>query len=63
VKGLLRNAKIEFVDERQVIVQEEQPLNYMVLVLEGKLGVEKSSQSMSEAEVKESNETASIKAA
>lgn len=42
VKGILRNAKIEFVDERQVIAEEGQSLNYMVVILEGKLAVEKS---------------------
>ena len=42
VKGILRNAKLEIVDERQVIVEEDQPLHYMIVLLEGKLGIEKS---------------------
>lgn len=32
VKGILRNAKLEIVDERQVIVEEDQPLNYMIVL-------------------------------
>jgi hypothetical protein len=43
LKGILRHAKLEMVDERQVIVEEDQPLNYMVIILEGKLAVEKPS--------------------
>ena len=39
VKGILRNAKIEIIDEKQIITEEEQDLNYMVIVLDGKLGV------------------------
>lgn len=37
IKGIQRHAKIEMVEERQVIVEEDQPLNYIVIVLEGKL--------------------------
>lgn len=33
VKGILRHAKLEIVDERQVIAEEDQPLNYMVVVI------------------------------
>lgn len=33
VKGILRNAKLEIVDERQVIVEEDQPLHYMIVLL------------------------------
>ena len=43
VKGIMRNAKIEMIEERQVIIEEDMNLNYMVIVLEGKLGVEKNS--------------------
>ena len=43
VKGILRHAKLEMVDERQVIAEEDQPLNYMVVVIEGRLAVEKAS--------------------
>lgn len=43
MKGLLRNAKIEIVEERQVIVEEDQGLDYVVVLLEGKLGIKQSS--------------------
>jgi hypothetical protein len=43
VKGVLRNAKIEIIDEKQVIVEEDSDLDYMVIVLDGKLGIEKAS--------------------
>jgi len=33
VKGVLRNAKMEFVDEGQVITEEEQDIKYMVILL------------------------------
>lgn len=39
VKGILRHAELEIVDERQVIAEEDHPLNYMVVVIEGKLAV------------------------
>jgi len=41
VKGILRNAKIEMIEERQLIVEAETPISNMLIVLEGKLGVEK----------------------
>jgi hypothetical protein len=40
VKGLLRNAKLEFVEEGQVIAEQQQDIKYIVVLLEGKLGVE-----------------------
>lgn len=43
IKGIFRNAKIEIIDERQVIVEEDDNLNYMAIVLDGKLGVQKPS--------------------
>lgn len=43
IKGILKNAKIETIDERQVVAEEEQNIKYMVIVLEGKLGVERNS--------------------
>ena len=33
LKGILRHAKMEIVDQRQVIVEEDQHLNYMMVVL------------------------------
>jgi hypothetical protein len=43
LKGILRHAKLEIVEQRQVIVEEDQHLSYMVVVLEGKLAVERPS--------------------
>lgn len=43
LKGIFRNAKIEIIDQRQVLVEEDNDLNYMVVVLDGKLGIERSS--------------------
>lgn len=43
MKGIFRNAKIEIIDEKQVIAEEDDDLNYMVIILDGKLGIEKSS--------------------
>jgi 5-deoxy-D-glucuronate isomerase len=40
VKGMLRNAKMEFVEEGQVIAEQQQDIKYMVVLLEGKIGVE-----------------------
>lgn len=42
MKGILKNAKLQTIEERQVIAQEDQEIKYMVVVLQGKLGVEKS---------------------
>lgn len=33
LKGILRHAKLEMVDQQQVIVEEDQHLNYMLVVL------------------------------
>ena len=43
VKGIMKNAKIEMIEERQVIIEEDSNLNYMVILLEGKLAVQKNS--------------------
>lgn len=43
LKGILRHAKLETVEPRQVIVEEDQHIRNMLVVLEGKLGVEKPS--------------------
>ena len=40
MKGVLRNAKMEFVEEGQVIAEQQQDIKYMVVLLEGKIGVE-----------------------
>ena len=39
MKGIMKNAKIEMIEERQVIIEEDSNLNYMVILLEGKLAV------------------------
>jgi hypothetical protein len=39
LKGIFRHAKLEIIDERQVIAEEDQHLNYMIVLLEGKLAV------------------------
>ena len=39
IKGIFRHSKIEIVQERQVITEEDQDLNYMIVVLDGKLGL------------------------
>lgn len=49
IKGILKNAKIETIDERQVVAEEEQNIKYMVIVLEGKLGVERNSLAQDDA--------------
>lgn len=43
VKGIFRHGKIEVIEEKQVITEENQDLNYMVIILDGRLGVQKSS--------------------
>jgi hypothetical protein len=52
VKGILRNARIETIGERQVIAEEDRDLHYMVIVLDGKLGVEKPSFDISSQSVR-----------
>lgn len=46
VKGLLRNAKMEFVDEGQVIAEEQQDVKCIVLLLEGRIGVERAADAL-----------------